>query len=730
VTLQSGTRLGPYEILSAIGAGGMGEVWKARDTRLGRIVAIKRLTNPDRDRFDTEARAIAALNHPHICQVYDVGPDYLVLEYIEGHAIRGPLAADEALRLAMQIAGALEAAHSKGILHRDLKPANIMVTEGGSAKLLDFGLAKLMDADADVTRTVDGTVLGTPAYLSPEQAEGKPLDARSDIFSFGAVMYEMLSGTRAFPGTTTVQVWNAILRDGPPPLQAFPALERIVRRCLAKQASQRFQTMTDVRLALEQAAREVSSPSREQHASIAVLPFADMSEARDQEWFSDGLAEEIINALAHIRDLKVIARTSAFAFKGKQEDIRRIAEVLGVAHVLEGSVRKAGNRIRVTAQLITAADGSHLWSERYDRELTDIFAIQDDIGRAIAAALQITLSGKVGAHRQHTPNLPAYEAFLRGRHHLFKFTPESWTRGTECLAQAIALDPAWAQPHAELGLAHLLTAANELRPMPDVVHLIRDEAQKALNLDPSDPAPHALLGCVAAIYDYDWSEAGERFRRAMTTTPVGPDVPWAYTSFYLSPLGRFQEGVTEMRREVERDPLNVSWRSVLSASLNYAEMYDDAIQNARKAIEIDENHWLPYLMLSQTYAYTGRFAEAIAAAEYAHRVAPWHSMPIGVLAGALACVGEQGRARELVRDLGDRPVPIWGRVEYHLLCSEIDAAADWYEKMIDVRAPLAVLYAAIPIGKALRQSVRWPKLAGMMNLPVSDAGAVAPARRM
>jgi Tol biopolymer transport system component/predicted Ser/Thr protein kinase len=255
VTLQSGTRLGPYEILSAIGAGGMGEVWKARDTRLGRLVAVKRLTVPHSDRFAQEARAIAALNHPHICQVYDVGPDYLVLEYIEGHAIRGPLAAGEALRLAMQIAGALEDAHSKGILHRDLKPANIMVTEAGTAKLLDFGLAKLMDADANVTRTVDGTVLGTAAYMAPEQAEGKPLDVRADVFSFGAVFYEMLSGARAFPGTNMGQVWNAVLRDDPPPIQAPPALERIVRRCLAKSADQRFQTMTTVRLALEQAAR-------------------------------------------------------------------------------------------------------------------------------------------------------------------------------------------------------------------------------------------------------------------------------------------------------------------------------------------------------------------------------------------------------------------------------------------------------------------------------------------
>jgi serine/threonine protein kinase len=470
VTLQPGTCLGPYEILSAIGAGGMGEVWKARDTRLGRIVAIKQLAAPNADRFDKEARAIAALNHPHICQVYDVGPDYLVLEYIEGHPIRGPLPADEALRLAMQIAGALEGAHSKGILHRDLKPANIMVTEGGSTKLLDFGLAKVMDADADVTRTVDGTVLGTAAYMSPEQAEGKPLDARSDVFSFGAVLYEILSGSRAFPGTTTVQVWNAVLRDDPSPLQAPPALDRIVRRCLAKQVGQRFQTMTDVRVALEQAMREVSARSREPDASIAVLPFANMSRAPDDDYFSDGLAEELINLLAHVPNLKVAARTSAFAFRGKEQDIRRIAETISVSNVLEGSVRRAGSRIRVTAQLISAEDGCHLWSERYDRELADVFAIQDDIAQAIAGALQVRLTSTPS---RHTPNVPAYEALLKARYHSRAHLPEAHARAKEHCDQAIALDPEYAAPHALLGFNYLFATTHTGRPIREVAPLIR-----------------------------------------------------------------------------------------------------------------------------------------------------------------------------------------------------------------------------------------------------------------
>ena len=287
------------------------------------------------------------------------------------------------------------------------------------------------------------------------------------------------------------------------------------------------------------------------------------------------------------------------------------------------------------------------------------------------------------------------------------------------LAQAIALDPGWAQPHAELSLAHLLAATQGLRLMPDVVHLIRDEAQEALSLDPSDPAPHAFLASVAAIHDYDWREADQRFRRAMTATTVGPHIRWVYASFYLQPLGRFQASVAEMRRGVECDPLNGFYRAVLSAHLNNVEMYDQATENAKKAIEIDEHHWMPHFILAETYAFTGRFAEAVVEGEKAHRAVPSHSMPIAVLAAALAAIGEKARAHELLRGMGDAPRPPWGRVEYHLLCLEIDAAADWYEKTIDARDPFAVIYAASPIGKALRQSARWPRLASMMNLPES-----------
>ncbi len=376
MTLTAGTRLGPYEIRSALGAGGMGEVYLARDTRLERDVAIKVLpeqfaADPDRlHRFEDEARALAALNHPHICQLHDIGPGYLVLEYIDGEPVRGPMDVERARGLALQMVSALEASHQRGILHRDLKPTNIMVTRDGAAKLLDFGLAKLMNVEADVTRTQDGVVMGTAAYMSPEQAQGQCLDARSDIFSFGAVLYEMLSGTRAFDGRSTADVLSAVLRDEPPPIVAPPAFERIVRRCLAKQPRQRFQTMGELRAALEHTAPGPAVRPTGHQPSIAVLPFANLSADKDNEYFSDGLAEEIINVLANVPGLKVAGRTSSFFFRGKDIEFAEIGRRLNVEHLLEGSVRTAGNHLRVTAQLITVADGFHLWSERYDREMT------------------------------------------------------------------------------------------------------------------------------------------------------------------------------------------------------------------------------------------------------------------------------------------------------------------------------------------------------------------------
>jgi TolB-like protein/Tfp pilus assembly protein PilF len=697
----NGLHVGPYVLESPLGEGGMGEVWKARDTRLGRIVAIKRLKGEHSARFEQEARAIAALNHPHICTLHDIGPDYLVMEYVEGTPVCGPIPVEQAVRLAIQIASALEEAHGRGILHRDLKPANILVTAKGSVKLLDFGLAKSVAVEG-ATRTIEGTISGTPAYMAPEQIEGKPCDARSDVFSFGAVLYEMLAGSRAFDGMASV------LRDDPKPP---PALESLVLRCLAKQPGLRFQTIAEVKAALESA---ISNPV-EKTPSIAVLPFANMSRDADDEYFSDGLAEEIINALTQVAGLKVIARTSAFAFKGKNEDVRKIAEALGVTNVLEGSVRRAGNRLRVTAQLIHAADGTHLWSQRYDREMTDVFAVQDEIAVAIVGALQVKLTGKPASARPHEPNLPAYEAFLKGRHHYSKMSPEALTRAEEYFKQAISLDPQWADPHSDLGREYFVLGFFGLRPVNEMMPLARAEARKALELRPSEPTAHSLLGFIAALHDYDWKEAEQRFRIAWTSESLPPNVHSGYAQFYLLPLGRFEEAIQEGAKAVAQDPLNVRWRAAQAFILLCAEMYGSAIVEARKALEIAEGDVTAHLAVALSNFFRGDLGEARESAEEAFRVAPWNPLAVGLLAGLLAQAGEKERAGKLIATLrGTMPT---GMVLYHLVCSEIDAAIDWYEHDIELRLPGSTLLASAGFLKPLRAHPRWPKLAKMMNLP-------------
>jgi len=713
-SLLPGARLGPYEIDSLIGAGAMGEVYKARDSRLNRTVAIKRVTVQRIERFAIEALAIAALNHPHICQIYDVGPDYLVLEYLQGDTLRGPLDPDEAVRLAVQIAAAIEAAHDRGILHRDLKPANIMVVRRGEAtiaKLLDFGVARLTDPEFDATHSSGTGVVGTPAYMSPEQAEGRTTDARSDIFSFGAVLYEMLAGTRAFAGDSLARVLLAIVRDEPPPLAAPAQLQQVVARCLEKSPERRFQSMREVRLALE----GVTLSSADIRPSIAVLPFANLSADAENEYFADGLAEEIINALAQVDELKVIARTSAFAFKGRHEDVRGIARALGVTHVLEGSVRRAAARVRITAQLITAADGTHLWSEKFDRPVTDVFATQDEIAGAITTALR----GKLAAaspSRHYTPRLEAYESLLRGRPHLEQFTPESFNRAKVQFENAAVLDSRYPDPHVELAFAHFIVGMHGLRPMRAVVSHVREEVARVLDLSPGDVRARFLLGVLSLTQDYDWEAAEAQFAATMSGANVSAQMRWIYVSLYLRGAGRFEESANEMARAVAQDPLNPTWHAILAAHLIDLDRFDQAIASARRATELEPNYALALNLLGEALWASDRHAEALSQFERGHELASWNSFTTGRLASALVVHGDRARGEALFERIKGGAYQSWGRTSYHLVIGEIDAAADWFERMVEDRDPFALIYAWSPQTKALREHPRWPKIAATMRL--------------
>ncbi len=533
-----------------------------------------------------------------------------------------------------------------------------------------------------------------------------------DVFSLGAVLYELVSGRRAFDGDTTADIISRVLRDDPPALQAPDWLDRVIRRCLRKDPLQRFQTMAELRAALD----AISGHPAPRHPSIAVLAFENIGGDKENEYFSDGLAEEIINALTRLPGVKVIARTSAFAFKGQHGDIRRIAEALGVSTVLEGSVRRSGSRLRVTALLITAADGSHLWSERYDREMTDVLrGFRMTSKSAIAAALRVAL---VGGSAPHPPALRAYEALLRGRHHRQRLTPSSLVLARDYFNEAAAADPAYAAPHAELGQTLLLLAANNVLPAKDAFSMIRDEARRALEIDPSEKGPYSLLGAMASLRDYDWATAAEAFSTAMRETTVSAYSRWLYASFYLEPLGRYHEAVAEMRHAVEQDPLNVTWRTNFGLALSAVGRYDEALGQLRSALEIDPRNWGAHFIVGQTCMATGDFPAAVAAAEKAYATNPQHSLPWGLLAAALVRVGGAQIAQR-PSSAGTRRLAnplLYGRALYHLYGSEIDAAAEWWVKMIEQRELFAVEFVSSPEVRPLRESPHWPRLAALMNL--------------
>jgi serine/threonine-protein kinase len=655
-----GNRIGPYLVEARIGAGGMGEVYRARDTRLDRTVAIKVLPphmandSQARERFEQEARSVARLNHPHICTLYDIGNqdgvDFLVMEYLDGDTLSGPIPAEEALTLATQIAGAVADAHRHGILHRDLKPGNVMLTPAG-AKVLDFGLAKSMNAEAGVTSTHAGMVVGTVAYMSPEQAAGKPLDARSDIFSFGAVLYEMLSGTRAFAGTTTGEVLSAVLRDDPPPLRPSSTLSSIVQKCLAKQPGQRYQTMDEVRAALTQSG---TSPVKEA-PSIAVLPFASLSADAENEFFSDGISEEIINALGQIEGLRVAARSSSFSFKGKSIEVSDIARRLDVRHVLEGSVRKAGTRVRVMAQLVNAANGFQLWSERYDRQIADIFDVQEEIARAIVERLRVAFDAVDSPRlvKVTTKNMEAYQEYLKGRAMLYRRGP--WiARALEGFQKAVALDPAFAQAWAGVADAYTtLTYYGYSRPtetMPSAV----EAATRATVIDPESAEAHAALAVAALLWERDFSKAEREFREALTLNPRYTQARCWYGLFFLQyGVGRDQDGLAEAFLAFENDPLSAYATTVLSLALATVKRCDEAVRQAQSAVQNDPESFLAKWELACAYHWNRQHEEAIAIFEPLWANSGHNWVTLG-LVPAYMRAGREDRARSLYESLVDR----------------------------------------------------------------------------
>ena len=677
MTIAPGARLGPYETVSLIGAGGMGEVYKAQDTRLKRLVALK-LLSPEltrdettKQRFLQEAQAASALDHPNICTIHEINetPDgqlYLVMTYYEGETLKekiahGPLAIGEALDIAIQVGQGLAEAHGAGIVHRDIKPANLLIAKAGVVKILDFGLAKLAGSDS-ITQTT-GTRLGTVAYMSPEQARGQRVDQRTDIWSLGVVLYEMVAGHPPFQREQGDAIVYAILREKPTALTGLRTgvpmdLERVVTRALSKQADDRSQTVADLLSelrAVKRAHQDGATAGEQAVPSIAVLPFRNMSADPEQDYFCEGLAEELIDALARLGGLQVVARTSAFQFKGQAQDLRRIGEQLNVKTVLEGSVRKAGNRLRINAQLINTANGYHLWSERYDRDMDDIFAVQDDIARTVVEKLKVKLLGTADTPlvRKPTDNLAAYNLVLQGRYYSVRGTGPALKKALACFTQALALEPAYAQAHAGIATAQAIRAIVSLAAPHTVMPEAKEAALEALALDETVADAHAALAVALHFYDWDWAGAEREYRRALELNPGDTFARCAYAQL-LGMVGRVDESVAEARSAVERDPVAPFCRYILAQQFVMARRFEEAIAESHAAIELDSSYNHLYMSLGWGLAGLGRHDEAVDAFRQQVIAAAGDSFAQGWLGWALGLAGHRQEALTILGDLEGR----------------------------------------------------------------------------
>ena len=716
----------------------MGVVYKARDTRLGRTVALKvirpeSLETADRQRrLVREAQAVSALNHPNILTVYEIDTEgevtYVAMEYIAGGTLAdllasGPLPSERALRVAAQVADALTAAHAAGIVHRDLKPSNIMLVPEDRVKVVDFGLAKLAGAatvagEAATALTATGAVVGSAPYMSPDQASGRALDPRSDLFSLGAVLYEMLAGRRPFGGASGTDVLVAIVRDAAPPLPGVaPEVARLVERCLQKNAAERFQTASEMKAAIEAC---IAPHLKGEGPSIAVLPFANMSGAREDDYLCEGLAEEIINALTRIPGLRVIARTSSFVAGRMGLDVREAGSRLGVENILEGSVRRAGTRVRVTAQLVSARDGSHLWSERYDRELTDLLVLEDDVAGAITERLKGGLGREGGERRRPTVDHEAYTAFLEGRHHFARATPEALGKAAACYQRAIERDPGFAVAYDSMAELHWFLGMWGNAPPRDAFSSSTWYALRALELDDTLAETHALLGMLRKELDYNWPEVDRELHRAFELNRESPLVKLRYAISGLMPHGRVAEAMTEVEGFVRADPLSILARWWLAAMALLARRLDRVREEAEHMIALAPGHFLGHWALGMERDAAGVRDEAVSALERAHELSGGAPFTLCFLALGYGRAGRTGDARALLERASEAArvgyIPPSTFVFGHVGLRDWDAAFEWLDRAIEGRDPLVMPIKTFYFLDPIRGDARYGTLLRKMNL--------------
>jgi len=739
-----GTTVSHYKILEKIGEGGMGVVYKTEDTKLKRTVALKFLPlemmrdQEAKERFIQEAQAAAALNHPNICTVYEIdeadGHNFIAMEYIEGHSLKekitsSPVGIDEVLDIVGQIAQGLGEAHQNGIIHRDIKPANIMLTQRGQAKIMDFGLAKL-EWGVELTKTA--TIMGTVAYMSPEQAKGEKVDLRTDIWALGAVLYEMLSGERPFESNRDQAVIYSILEEDPKSISKMrknvpSELDHLVLKCLEKNPNNRYKNMASLYSDLKSVSSRIKSTSSpksitEKKPSIAVLPFVNISADPENEYFSDGLAEELINALTRFENLRVVARTSSFAFKGEKIDIREIGQKLNVKTLLEGSVRKAGKRVRVTAQLINVEDGYHIWSERYDRDLEDVFAVQDEITIKIIDKLKadLELPSKI-QEKRHSKNLEAYDLYLKGRYYINRLSPEWADKTISCYKQALEKDPDYALVYAGLAEAYgLLSTGFDILPSKDTMPKAREAAEKALQLDPALAEAHAALALIATFYDWDRKTAKECYQKALELNPNSASVHMWSELYYSFLEGNFEKALAEINRAQELDPLNLLIKLRVGYVHYYMRDFDRAIDVFKEIIVLEPKYSIGYHGLMDAYGQMGQFDKAIEAGEKELELGVRAVAYIGVLGLYYALAGKKTEAYNLLNELLERSKKgyvssFWVGTIYHGL-GETGKAFEWFDRAYQERDCNLTYITTTPPFDSIRPDPRFQHILKKMGL--------------